>query len=248
MKKFILFLLILVVLVGAAAVIVLAGSLDGKIHDAIETTGTEMLGEPVQVGGVSISLTNGSGEITGLRVANPEGYTDPNAMAVGKILLDVDLTSVAGSPKRLNEFILESPEVYLEVLEDDRLNFEELAPNLQQQIESAPPPEADTESEDSEEDPADVLIAIDHLKIAGVKLTLRHPEISDGVKEITLADIDLKDVGGSDGLTGPEISLFIVESITKEGMKQAMRQEVEQQADKLIEKGLNSLFNRDDSE
>ena len=32
------------------------------------------------------------------------------------------------------------------------------------------------------------------------------------------------------------------ESITTEGMKQALRQDVEQKADKLIEKGLKSLF------
>lgn len=246
MKKFVFVFLAIVVLVLAGAIFFLASGLDGNIKESIETTGTEMLGEPVTVGNVALSLTSGAGEITNLQIANPEGYTDPTAFSLGRIRLDVDLGSVAGSPKRLKEFILEAPEVYLEVLDDDRVNLEELAAHLQQQIDQTPP--AETETAETEEDAAEVKLAIDTLTIVGAKLTVRHRELENGVRELTLPDITLTDVGGSEGLTGPEISLTIVESITKEGMKQALRQEVEQKADKLIEKGLNSLFNRGDSE
>jgi hypothetical protein len=218
------------------------------IHTTMEEAGTEMLGEPVTVDGVSLSLTSGSGEITGLRIANPDGYTDPYAFSMDRILLDIDLKSVAGSPKRLNEFVLQSPKVFLEVLEDDRVYLEELAAHLQAKINEMPPPEPTAEEPATEEEAAATLLAIDHLRITGVQLTVRHRKLDGGVRELTLPDIDLHNVGGTEGVTGPEVSLVVVEAITREGLKQALRGEVEREAGRLIDKGLNSLFRKNDAE
>lgn len=55
---------------GIVAVLVLVGvtwlfsSLDGIVKNQIEAIGTELTGTKVSVGGVSIKLTEGSGQIT----------------------------------------------------------------------------------------------------------------------------------------------------------------------------------------
>lgn len=247
MKKFLLFLIVVALLVVGGALYFLVRNLDGIVQEVIEEAGTEMLGEPVTVRSVSISLTNGSGEIGGLRIGNPEGFTDPDAFSMDRILLDIDLSSVAGSPKRLNEFVLEAPKVFLEITEEDRVNLEELALHLEAKIKEMPEPEEE-EPVTEEEAAAATLLAVNHLRIAGVQLTVRHPELEGGMRELTLPDIDLKNVGGTGGITGAELSLEVVKAITREGMKQALRQEVEKEAGKLIEKGLNSLLKQKETQ
>jgi hypothetical protein len=243
MKKFFLFLVVVVLFVVGGAFFFLVSNLDQIVEGVIEETGTEMLGQSVTVEAVSISLTSGSGEIKGLEINNPDGYTDPNAFSMEQIRLNIDLGSITGSPKRLNEFVLEAPEVYLEVTEDDRMNLEELAAHLQAKIDEMPEPEeVEEEPVTEEEAAAATLLAIDHLRIAGVQLTVRHPELKNGMRTLVLPDIDLKNVGGTEGITGAEIGLVVVKNITKEGLKQALREEVEKEAGKLIEKGLNSLL------
>ena len=104
-----------------------------------------------------------------------------------------------------------------------------------------PAEKPDKEPKPKEDEAEDTRFAINHLRIAGVKLTLRHRKLEEGVKDVTLPDIDLKNVGGADGITGPEISLKIVEEITKEGLKQTLKAEAQKQAGKLLQKGLEKL-------
>lgn len=248
MKKWILRLLLALVVIGGFAVFLLLQNLGGIVERVMETQGSEMLGEPVSVGAVDLSLTSGVGQITGLTIDNPDGYTDPEAFSMDLIRLNVDLGSLSGSPIRLNEFILEAPEVYLEVREDNRVNLEEIAANLNQNIQRAEKESKETPPASEEEKAAVARLAIDHLKIAGVKLTDRHRKFEGGVKELTLPDIDLKNVGGDDGVTGPRIGLEIVEAITKEGLKQALREEAGRQAGLLLQKGLERLSEKEDDE
>ena len=245
MKKFFLFLLVVVILAVGGALFFVAGNLDDTIHDAIETTGSEMMGEPVEVEAVTLSLTDGSGEITGLTIANPEGYTDPYAFRIQKIRLQIDVASTASSPKRIKEFTLVQPEMYIEVTAEDEVNFEVLATNLENNIPEASPQEAPAE----EESPEETLLAIDLLRIEGAKLTLRHPELEGGVKEVVLPDSVVRNVGGETGLTGSELSLMIVEKVTEESLEQALRQEVKKRAGNFLQMGLDSLMgNGDDTE
>ncbi|GEM_PF-1294784 len=247
MKKFLLSFFLSCVVLVAIAVILLLKNLNSLIQSTLETTGTEMLGEPVRVGAVDLSLRSGAGEIRKLRIDNPEGYTDAEAFSMQKIRMNLDVQSVTGSPIRLEEFIIEAPEVYLEVRDDNRVNLEELARNLKAKIdakkEETPSREPNADPDDQQAE--DTLLAITHLRIAGVKLTLRHRKFEEGVKEVTLPDIDLKNVGGSEGITGPEIGLKVVEEITKEGLKQTLRAEVEKQAGRLLQKGLEKLQESD---
>jgi len=243
MKKALLIFFLILMASVSAALFFLLSNLGGIIKTTLETTGTDMLGEPVSVGNVDISLRSGAGEITGFRIDNPEGYTDPEAFSMDRIRLNLDLRSVRGTPVRLEEFILEAPEVYLEVRDDNQVNLEELALNLRKNIQRAEKEEKENPEPPAseEEKAAATLLAIDHLKIAGVKLTVRHRKFEEGVREIVLPDIDLRNVGGTEGVTGAKIGLEVVEAITKEGLKQALRAEAEKQAGRLLQKGLERL-------
>lgn len=236
MKKFILPLLAVALVALAVAAFYLMRNLGSIVETRIESTGTDMLGRPVEVGSVEIDLGAGAGEIRNLTLANPEGYTDPYAFSMDLIRLGIDISSLGGSPKRLDELVIESPAVSLEVKEDLQSNLGELAARLKREIEARP-----DKPEPAEEEPADIRLAVDRLRVAGVNLTLRHPELEDGPKQITLPDIELRDLGGEEGVTGAELGLEIVEAVIREGLKRTAEAEIRERASGLLQQGLDRL-------
>ena len=223
-------------LAGCSAI---ANKINQLVHDTIEKTGTEMMGVPVLVDSVNISLSSGAGELNGFTIANPQGYTDPYAFSMDQIRFNLDVGSISGSPKRIQEFILDTPAVTIQVLDDDRVNLEEIARNMQEKMAAAAPAEqpADTKAPAAEagEDPAATLLAIDILRVTGVKLTLRHRKLEEGVKELILPDIEMKNVGGTTGITGAEISVEIIKAISRKGMENALKDELQKEAGKFLD-------------
>ncbi|WFB36887.1 hypothetical protein P3T73_03810 [Kiritimatiellota bacterium B12222] len=249
MKKF-LFVLLMLVVVVVAVVFVFLQKLDGIVENAIETKGTEALGQKVSVAAVNIELKNGMGEISGLTIANPEGFADPDAFQMDLIRLAIDVKSISKNPVVLNELIIEAPVVSLEIQEDGSSNLDEIIAHLKAQNakqEAQPTPTATAEAEKAPT-AEDLLIAIGTLKIAGVELSLRHPKFGDEPKEFVLPDISLKNVGGDEGITALGLTEVVVESIAKEGAKQALKAEANKQASKLLNKASSSLMKKFSSE
>ena len=74
---------VLIVIVLIALWYVL-GNLDRLVEAAIERVGPQVTGTSVLVSGVSISLKEGRGEISGLTIGNPDGFESPHALRIGK--------------------------------------------------------------------------------------------------------------------------------------------------------------------
>ena len=73
--KSILLLGVLVVALGAGgALYYVYSNLNEIVRTAIEEYGSEVLGTSVTVEDVSLSLTEGRGQITGFRIAEPRGF------------------------------------------------------------------------------------------------------------------------------------------------------------------------------
>ena len=92
--KFILKLLgciVLLVVIGLGAVWFY---MDQIIKEAVVRAGPEVTGTEVSLDSASLSLINGSGSLTGLKVANPEGYKSPEAFSLGAISMKVDTDSI----------------------------------------------------------------------------------------------------------------------------------------------------------
>ena len=86
MKK-ILILLAGLIVIGMVALYLLVGNLDKIIKGAIEGAGSELLGVPVTVASVELDLKSGTGQISGITVANPAGYQAVNAFQMDMIRL-----------------------------------------------------------------------------------------------------------------------------------------------------------------
>src|SRR5262245_37842771 len=98
MKRIVLSALVLGLAALIAAGAYLLWSLDARVARAIEAQGAELFGTRVRVDAVEIELAAGRGTIRNVRVANPDGYSDADAITLSEIVLAIDARSLGEQP------------------------------------------------------------------------------------------------------------------------------------------------------
>lgn len=106
------------ILIGVAVVIVLAigvafyltlSNIDTLVKHIIETQGSQATLTKVRVKSVHIELTKGSGTIQGLTVANPPGFSQPDAFTLGEIATRIDIDSLIHQPYVIDTIAVRAP-------------------------------------------------------------------------------------------------------------------------------------------
>lgn len=199
MKKLLIALLVIILIV-VVALFVFAGKMDGIIKDTIETEGTAALGSQVTLESVVTDLKAGSALLTQLTIANPPGYTAPNA---------VELTSFSASVDYRNQVIddidINNPIINAEQ-KGTKNNFQDLLNNM---------PSDETQEAESEAD--DTVLTINRLALRQATVNLITSDlaiagkaIDFGTKSFTMDDFVLTGLTG----TATEISDVIVSKLT----------------------------------
>lgn len=109
MKIFALLLGLLLAL-GVAAYLFLASRLDSLVVDGVNTYGPRITQTKVELVAAKLSPLSGAGELTGLSVGNPRGWSDGRAFYLGKVQVGVAPMSVFGDPIVINEIVIDQPE------------------------------------------------------------------------------------------------------------------------------------------
>ena len=104
------FLLGLLLALGVAAYLFLASRLDALVVDGVNTYGPKVTQTKVELVAAKLSPLSGAGELTGLTVGNPAGWSAGRAFYLGKVQVDVELRSVLGDPIVVNEISIDQPE------------------------------------------------------------------------------------------------------------------------------------------
>ena len=231
MKKALLVVGIILVLIAVAVVWVL-GSLDDIVKKQIEVVGTELTGTNVSVGGVNIELTDGSGRITGLSVANPKGYQADHAFKMKLLHLDIDLPSVGKNPLIIKELVIDAPAVNMEVNEKGGSNLKEISDNVSANT-AAADKQATKTQEKTEGEALRILIRKLVIKDVGYSVHSKIEKIED--REGVLPTITLNNVGGSKGGTPGEIGKIVIGELARRVIKEAaargIRKAVEDKVD-----------------
>lgn len=108
MKKFLLFILFLLVL-AAAGLGYIYMNLGGFAKTAIEEGGSQVTGVSVTVSGVDLDLREGRATLRGLRVGNPDGFSDRDALFVEEISVTLDLTRISSDLVVIKEIFVDKP-------------------------------------------------------------------------------------------------------------------------------------------
>lgn len=201
-------LLILLVL-GGAALWWLRGNLDGLVRRAIQHYGGEMAQAEVSLRAVHIDLANGRGELQGLRIGNPAGFQSAYALQVEHIVLQLDLTTLTAPVVHIESIEVLAPDLIYEKA-GGRTNFEVLQGNITRRLnEGAGKPVGPAKP------PRRYLV--DHFALRKAHAQAQAPFLSGATVNVNLPDLQLQQLGqGQGGLTAEELGQVITRSIERQ--------------------------------
>jgi len=205
-KKIAIGIVLLLILIAGAGYYLFA-NLDSYIKAAIEKYGSQATQTAVTVGSVSLSLSSGSGGISGLSVANPAGYSAPAAVMLGSVALQLDTGTLAGNgPITMESVVISQPQITYEV---KGLGQGSNLQTIQRNVQSFAGSGAQTPAPNGT--PARKEISRD-LTVTGGQVTVLAPMLGKTLVE-PLPPIHLTDLGGADGATPAQIGAQVLNII-----------------------------------
>ena len=226
--------LALIVVCGIVFTLVLQ-NLDAIIKQVIEDVGTEVVGTPVTVASVKFVLQEGRGEIYGLRIGNPPGYSEPHAFEMDEVAVQVEPRSLAGPVIVINEVLVDGARLVAEQ-KGTGTNLKQLMDGMKStSSEPAPPPS---------DDPSDVRLMLEKFAFVNSKADLKTEQLGD--KSLSIPDINMANIGDREtGLTPEQLAGQMVSRVVKQAekavgkyledlVKDAAKQEVDRRIDEKL--------------
>ena len=231
MKKVILGLVLVIIFAIAGGVYYVLTNLDALVKEAIETHGSQATQTAVRVDKVKINLTDGAGAITGLTIANPEGFTMPYAFSLGEIRTGIDLQSLQQEPYIINEITVLAPQIFVEINEDNKTNLNELKNNLtSSSLSSASQDKTQAADEISTQEPR---LIIRRVTFADGNIKARVAALDNKEYQLKLPALDMTNLGGSKGATPAELAREILNRLTDRASEEVKKKIIDAELDKI---------------
>ncbi|MGH8481451.1 MAG: hypothetical protein ACRES8_03215 [Nevskiaceae bacterium] len=232
----------LVVIVVIAAAVVL-GQLGRLIERGVEDHGPGMTGTDVALGGAHVSLFSGEGELTDLRIGNPEGYSDDRAFDLGRIRIAIDPKSVTSDVVRIRRIVVDGPKLLAEFDASGRNNLKTILNHVK-----AAAGGGTSKAKDTPEGGGTRMI-IDEFRFENAEARALAPALGLD-KTLKLPPVVLKNLGAKQGgAAAADIANQILRPIVDATVQAATREYVKAQRDKVGDKAkdkakeeLNKLF------
>jgi uncharacterized protein involved in outer membrane biogenesis len=237
LKIILIILLLLVALVGGG-VYYLFSQLDSLVISGIEKVGSSVTQTEVRVDSVNIELRQGRGEIYGLSIANPPGYTSSNVFKFDEVALQIEPTSVAEDVIVLNEVLIDGAMLTAEHKGGTGTNIQEITDNVRARFaggESQP----ETTSEGKP-----LRFMVEKLAFTNISMAVISPEFED--RTVTLNDIVRTNLGSrQQGLSAQELAQAIVQPIIDKAQNR-VKDELKSRAIKEAGKALDENLSESD--
>lgn len=232
----------IVVVLIVAGVVYLASNLGSIIEKAIETLGPEMTGVSVKVSKVSVSLTDGRGEIDGLVVGNPKGYKERHAFQLGSIVLALDPATVAKEVVVIRELTIEAPDMVYEKGEGGS-NVEAIQRHVDDYVKTHFGGRQPADKAKTGEAAQATRFIVEKLQIRNGKVRIAGVVGKDAT--VALPPLSMHDVGKSrGGVTGGELGSIVVKQMTSAMASAAARALAQGAADRAKEGLKGKLLGR----
>ncbi len=210
-----LFIILAVVLLGVAgAAWFLLDNLDQAVKTGIERFGPQYLGVAVTVDDVDMSLEDGGGAVTGVRIANPSGFDGDYAMRFDRVVLRIDPGSLLqDGPVVIRELSIDGADVQARQLGLERNNIREIVDYLNAA--------SGTDTADGE---PETRYIVDALNFRNGRAILSS-DLMERQLQLDVPDINLTAIGrDSGGATAAEIAELIARPLLAavlDGVRQA---------------------------
>jgi hypothetical protein len=244
MKKVFIGLAVIAIILGAL-LWWLGANLDGIVKKVIEDVGTDVTQTSVDVSGVGIKLLDGKAAISGLSVANPPGFSNPNIFTLDKVSVEIDIQSINSNPIIINEILVRQPQVFYEMNKDQTSNLDVLKKNVASystsSSSSSSSPGADKEAETGKKG-EELKLIIKKLNFEGGHLSAVSALAPDKKIEADLPAFQMNNLGQSTGgATSDQIAKQIMDRLVKQAVDVAAKAGVDQLTDELKQKGQKAL-------
>ena len=203
MKKVLVGVVVLLLVVAGGLAFVWS-NLDELVKNAIETYGSEATKTTVSVAEVKLKLENGEAKISGMKVGNPAGFTDPNIFELGMISTKIDTSTINQNPIVIDEIIISAPAVVYEINQAGVSNVDVLKKNLGAGSSSG------KSSAASDGGGEELKMVIRKLVVEGTSAKVRIAALGNKEQTVKLPRILLTDVGKkSGGATAAEVAQIL---------------------------------------
>lgn len=214
--------LLAIVVLAAAALYYLTSNLNGIVAGLIEEQGSAATQTSVTVSGVDIKLREASAALSGLSVANPEGFPG-KALELGGFSVKLDAGSLRDDTIVVNDITVDGARINV-LQQGGSNNLQELMSNLQgEATEEAPASEGGGKK-----------IIIDQFTLSGASASVSIAELNE-TREVKLPTIVVRDIGrGTNGATSAQIAREILKPIIEKAISSATAASVKEAAGKKI--------------
>jgi hypothetical protein len=204
--------IVIVVLVGVGYVFYT--QLDSIIKTAIEEVGSRATQTQVKLDGVSVSLTGGTGKLSGLTVANTKDFKTPSAFKLGEISLALDTGTVTSKTVVVKEVVVAAPQVTYELNNTGGSNIDAIRKNIDSFVKQYGGASGGSQPA-AKSDPAnETKLVIGNLYVRGGKVDVSASMLGGKTMSVPLPDIHLKDIGKSKGGATPaEVADQLIDAI-----------------------------------
>lgn len=193
----------IIILFLVALMIFVVTNLDRGIKAAVESIGPEMTQSSVTLSSVDLSLTTAKGSFSGLRVANPQGFSAADAFTLGEIRFAMDAESLATDTIIIDSLRIVAPEITMERA-DGRSNLDRIQSNIADYL--------GADANPGDEESGGKKIIIRDLRITEGRIS--YAILNGKGIDLALPDLHLTDIGQSEnGVSGAEAAGEIINAI-----------------------------------
>lgn len=233
------------VAVLAAGAAIFLGQLGRLIEEGVERHGPGLTGTDVALGSASVSLFSGEGELTNLRIGNPEGYSDDRAFDLGRVKIAIDPKSVASDVIHIRQLVVDGPKLLAEFDPAGRNNLKA----IMNHVKAAAGGGTSTSKSSARDSGGGKKMIIDEFRFENAEARALAPSLKLD-KVLKLPPVVLKNLGAKQGgAAAADIASQVLKPIVDATVAAATKEYVKAQKDKLGDKAkdkakeeLNKLF------
>ena len=200
MKKFLLFVFVLLLLIIGGAVYYVYHNMEDMVKTAVNKYGSQVTGTAVNLGGFKLSPFDGWAKMSNLTVGNPKGYAQTNIISLGDVEVKLNIKSLLNPTIVVEKVVVSKPEVTYELSNVSRNNISDLLNNINQNTAFTQKDEQANKSE------AGKKVVVDVLNVVDGKVNVAASVAGQGAAVgLPLPKIEMKNIGRENNAQGTTI-------------------------------------------
>lgn len=187
----------------------LANNINGIVKTTIEQVGSDTLKTEVRVADVDIDLKASKVALSGLTIANVQGFNAPMLFEMNHVAIDLEPASLLEKTIEIKSVIIDGTKVVAEQ-KGATTNLQALMNNLPKSNDKSSP----STTEKTAGEPLDILIKVSAFDFTNTSTQLITEQF--GERNVNSPDIRLRNIGGDKGIPPEQLAQAVMQPLIKQ--------------------------------